>query len=264
MEWRSSAAPAPGSAGKWPWRSAGAGILWPCSVGERSLSNLPSISSAERERPTPATFAIRKRSRESRLLSSNVSVPRKSWCRRRARRWWLRWRAPRRSFRGRCGHQPHRSVHPGAGAPCRRCAATAAAGCFRSCRWRRGAAFQLVGLLRQQMGIWPGWWRRCARSWPAPAYVSPALYPGATDRRSGTAARRLGSGSIMIPATEVARGLAYALDADDAASVEEMHWNPAGGADRGASCEPVRCRARLTLTGRPARILPALRGHNNH
>jgi NADP-dependent 3-hydroxy acid dehydrogenase YdfG len=57
-----------------------------------------------------------------------------------------------------------------------------------------------------------------------------ALYPGATDtpiwdRLPGSWVR-----ANMIPAAEIARAVAYALDAPDAAVVDEIHWSPAGGA----------------------------------
>jgi NAD(P)-dependent dehydrogenase (short-subunit alcohol dehydrogenase family) len=56
-----------------------------------------------------------------------------------------------------------------------------------------------------------------------------ALYPGATDTPIWNGLPGKWDRSIMIPATEVARAVAYALDADDAAAVEEIHWNPSAG-----------------------------------
>lgn len=89
----------------------------------------------------------------------------------------------------------------------------------------------------------PGWSAYCASKWGLAGLVAvlreelqgtgvrvTALYPGATDtpiwdRLPGTWNR-----AAMVPPREVARALAYALDADPSTAVEEVHLGPAGGA----------------------------------
>jgi len=57
-----------------------------------------------------------------------------------------------------------------------------------------------------------------------------AIYPGASDTEIWSSLPGDWERSRMIPATEVARAVIYALDADPRSTVEEIHLAPAGGA----------------------------------
>lgn len=105
----------------------------------------------------------------------------------------------------------------------------------------RGWIFPLLSVAARQG--FPGWSAYCASKWGLAGLVAvlreelkgtgiriTALYPGATDtpiwdRLPGTWNRE-----AMVPPREVARALAYALDADPSTVVEEVHLGPAGGA----------------------------------
>ena len=105
----------------------------------------------------------------------------------------------------------------------------------------QGWIFPLLSVAARQG--FPGWSAYCASKWGLAGLVAvlreelkgtgiriTALYPGATDtpiwdRLPGTWNRE-----AMVPPREVARALAYALDADPSTLVEEVHLGPAGGA----------------------------------
>lgn len=57
-----------------------------------------------------------------------------------------------------------------------------------------------------------------------------ALYPGATDTPIWEQLPGEWNRASMVPPREVARALAYVLDADASTLVEEIHLGPAGGA----------------------------------
>lgn len=89
----------------------------------------------------------------------------------------------------------------------------------------------------------PGWSAYCASKWGLAGLVAAlreelqgsgigitALYPGATDTPIWEGVPGTWDRSRMVPAAEVARAVAYALDADPRAIVEEVHLGPAGGA----------------------------------
>jgi NAD(P)-dependent dehydrogenase (short-subunit alcohol dehydrogenase family) len=105
----------------------------------------------------------------------------------------------------------------------------------------RGWLFPILSVAARRG--FPNWSAYCASKWGLAGLVASlreelagtgvritALYPGATDTPIWDSLPGTWDRSIMIPATEVARAVAYALDADDAASVEEIHWNPSAGA----------------------------------
>ncbi len=89
----------------------------------------------------------------------------------------------------------------------------------------------------------PGWSAYCASKWGLAGLVAAlreelagsgvaitALYPGATDTPIWEGVPGSWDRSRMVPAAEVGRALDYALGADPAALVEEIHLGPAGGA----------------------------------
>jgi NAD(P)-dependent dehydrogenase (short-subunit alcohol dehydrogenase family) len=89
----------------------------------------------------------------------------------------------------------------------------------------------------------PGWGAYCASKWGLAGLIAAlreelagsgvritALYPGATDTPIWEGMPGTWDRSRMVPVDEVARALVYALEADPAAAIEEIHLGPAGGA----------------------------------
>jgi 3-oxoacyl-[acyl-carrier protein] reductase len=89
----------------------------------------------------------------------------------------------------------------------------------------------------------PGWSAYCASKWGLRGLVAAlreelqgtgvritALYPGATDTPIWENLPGDWNRAAMVPPREVARALAYALDADPSTLVEEILLGPAGGA----------------------------------
>jgi NAD(P)-dependent dehydrogenase (short-subunit alcohol dehydrogenase family) len=105
----------------------------------------------------------------------------------------------------------------------------------------RGWIFPLLSVAARR--AFPGWGAYCASKWGLRGLVEvlreelkgtgvriTTLYPGATDtpiwdRLPGTWDR-----AAMVRPQEVARALAYALEAGPSTLVEEIHLGPAGGA----------------------------------
>jgi NAD(P)-dependent dehydrogenase (short-subunit alcohol dehydrogenase family) len=105
----------------------------------------------------------------------------------------------------------------------------------------RGWIFPLLSVAARR--AFPGWGAYCASKWGLNGLIEvlreelkgtgvrvTALFPGATDtpiwdRLPGTWNR-----AAMVRPQEVARALAYALEADPSTLVEEIHLGPAGGA----------------------------------
>ena len=105
----------------------------------------------------------------------------------------------------------------------------------------RGWIFPLLSVAARR--AFPGWGAYCASKWGLHGLIEvlreelkgtgirvTALFPGATDtpiwdRLPGTWDR-----AAMVRPQEVARALAYALEADPSTLVEEIHLGPAGGA----------------------------------
>lgn len=89
----------------------------------------------------------------------------------------------------------------------------------------------------------PGWSAYCASKWGLAGLVAAlreelrgsgvrltAVYPGATDSPLWDDLPGDWNRSLMVPAREVARALATALDADPSTLIEEIHLGPVGGA----------------------------------
>ena len=89
----------------------------------------------------------------------------------------------------------------------------------------------------------PGWSAYCASKWGLAGLVAAlreelrgsgvrvtALYPGATDTAIWNQVPGEWNRAAMVPPREVARALAFALDAPPSTLVEEIHLGPAGGA----------------------------------
>lgn len=89
----------------------------------------------------------------------------------------------------------------------------------------------------------PGWSAYCASKWGLAGLVVAlreelqgtgirltALYPGATDSPLWDDLPGEWNRSLMVPAREVARAVATALDAPSSTLFEEIHLGPAGGA----------------------------------
>jgi NAD(P)-dependent dehydrogenase (short-subunit alcohol dehydrogenase family) len=88
-----------------------------------------------------------------------------------------------------------------------------------------------------------GWSAYCASKWGLAGLVAAlreelsgsgirltALYPGATDTPIWDGAPGSWNRAVMVPPGEVARAVAFALDADPGTLIEEIHLGPAGGA----------------------------------
>jgi 3-oxoacyl-[acyl-carrier protein] reductase len=105
----------------------------------------------------------------------------------------------------------------------------------------RGWIIPLLSVAARQG--FPGWSAYCASKWGLAGLVAAlreelkgtgvrisALYPGATDTPIWDGIPGSWSRDAMVPPREVARALAYILDADPSTLVEEVHLGPAGGA----------------------------------
>lgn len=89
----------------------------------------------------------------------------------------------------------------------------------------------------------PGWTAYCASKWGLAGLAAAlreelagsgvrltALYPGATDTAIWEGIPGTWNRAAMVPAREVARAVATALDAEPGTLYEEIHLGPAGGA----------------------------------
>lgn len=89
----------------------------------------------------------------------------------------------------------------------------------------------------------PGWTAYCASKWGLAGFVAAlreelagtgiritCLYPGATDTPIWDQVPGEWNRDRMVPVREIARALAYALEAHPSTLVEEVHLGPAGGA----------------------------------
>lgn len=105
----------------------------------------------------------------------------------------------------------------------------------------RGWIFPLLSVAARRG--FPGWSAYCASKWGLAGLVAvlreelqgtgiriTALYPGATDTPIWEQLPGEWNRASMVPPREVARALAYVLDADASTLVEEIHLGPAGGA----------------------------------
>ncbi|HEX6898607.1 MAG TPA: SDR family NAD(P)-dependent oxidoreductase [Thermoanaerobaculia bacterium] len=105
----------------------------------------------------------------------------------------------------------------------------------------RGWIFPLLSVAARRG--FPGWSAYCASKWGLAGVVAvlreelqgtgiriTALYPGATDTPIWDQLPGDWNRAAMVPSREVARALAYVLDADPSTLVEEVHLGPAGGA----------------------------------
>ena len=105
----------------------------------------------------------------------------------------------------------------------------------------RGWIFPLLSVAARRG--FPGWSAYCASKWGLAGLVAvlreelqgtgvrvTALYPGATDTPIWDQLPGEWNRASMVPPREVARALAYVLDADPSTLVEEVHLGPAGGA----------------------------------
>lgn len=105
----------------------------------------------------------------------------------------------------------------------------------------RGWIFPLLSVAARRG--FPGWSAYCASKWGLAGLVAAlreelagsgvkvtALYPGATATGLWDGLPGEWDRAAMVPPREVARAIAFALEADPAATVEEIHLGPAGGA----------------------------------
>lgn len=105
----------------------------------------------------------------------------------------------------------------------------------------RGRIFPILSVAARRG--FPGWSAYCASKWGLAGLVAAlreelqgsgvritALYPGATDTPIWEGVPGEWNRAAMVPPAEVARAVAYALDAPESALVEEVHLGPAGGA----------------------------------
>ncbi|HSG38343.1 MAG TPA: SDR family oxidoreductase [Thermoanaerobaculia bacterium] len=105
----------------------------------------------------------------------------------------------------------------------------------------RGWIFPLLSVAARRG--FPGWSAYCASKWGLAGLVAAlreelqgtgvritALYPGATDTPIWDQLPGEWNRASMVPPREVARAIAYVLDADPSTLVEEVHLGPAGGA----------------------------------
>jgi len=104
----------------------------------------------------------------------------------------------------------------------------------------RGWIFPLLSVAARR--AFPGWGAYCASKWGLRGLVEvlreelkgtgvrvTALYPGATDTPIWDHLPGTWDRAAMVRPQEVARALAYALEADPSTLVEEIHLGPAGG-----------------------------------
>jgi NAD(P)-dependent dehydrogenase (short-subunit alcohol dehydrogenase family) len=105
----------------------------------------------------------------------------------------------------------------------------------------RGWIFPILSVAARRG--FPGWTAYCASKWGLAGLVAAlreelagtgvritALYPGATDTPIWDTAPGKWDRSKMVPPSEVARAVGFALDADPSTLMEEIHLGPAGGA----------------------------------
>jgi len=105
----------------------------------------------------------------------------------------------------------------------------------------RGWIFPLLSVAARKG--FPGWSAYCASKWGLAGLVASlreelagsgikltALYPGATDTPIWDGAPGSWNRAAMVRPEEVARAVAWTLDADPGTLVEEIHQGPAGGA----------------------------------
>lgn len=105
----------------------------------------------------------------------------------------------------------------------------------------RGWIFPLLSVAARR--AFPGWGAYCASKWGLRGLVEvlreelkgtgvrvTALFPGATDTPIWDHLPGTWNRAAMVRPQEVARALAYALEADPSTLVEEIHLGPAGGA----------------------------------
>lgn len=105
----------------------------------------------------------------------------------------------------------------------------------------RGRIFPILSVAARRG--FPGWSAYCASKWGLAGFVAAlreelagsgvlvtALYPGATDTPIWDTAPGKWDRSRMVPPSEVARAVGFALDADPSTLLEEIHLGPAGGA----------------------------------
>lgn len=105
----------------------------------------------------------------------------------------------------------------------------------------RGWIFLLLSVAARRG--FPGWSAYCASKWGLAGLAAAlreelqgsgiritSLYPGATDTPIWEGLPGEWNRAVMVPPREVARALAYALDADPSTLVEEVALGPAGGA----------------------------------
>jgi 3-oxoacyl-[acyl-carrier protein] reductase len=105
----------------------------------------------------------------------------------------------------------------------------------------RGWIIPLLSVAARQG--FPGWSAYCASKWGLAGLIAAlreelkgtgiriaSLYPGATDTPIWDGVPGTWNRSAMVPPREVARALAFILDADPSTLIEEVHLGPAGGA----------------------------------
>jgi NAD(P)-dependent dehydrogenase (short-subunit alcohol dehydrogenase family) len=105
----------------------------------------------------------------------------------------------------------------------------------------RGWIFPILSVAARRG--FPGWSAYCASKWGLAGLVAAlreelqgtgiritTLYPGAADTPIWDRLPGDWNRAAMVPPREVARALAYVLDADPSTLVEEVHLGPAGGA----------------------------------
>ena len=105
----------------------------------------------------------------------------------------------------------------------------------------RGWIFPILSVAARR--AFPGWSAYCASKWGLAGLVAAlreelagsgvrvtALYPGATATGLWDDLPGEWNRAAMVPPGEVARAVVFALEADPAVAVEEVHMGPAGGA----------------------------------
>lgn len=106
---------------------------------------------------------------------------------------------------------------------------------------RRGWIFPLLSAAARRG--FPGWSGYCATKWGLDGLIAAlreelagsgirisALFPGATDTPIWDGMPGDWNRASMVPPSEVARAVAWALDAPESTLLEEIHLGPAGGA----------------------------------
>ncbi len=106
---------------------------------------------------------------------------------------------------------------------------------------RRGWVFPILSAAGRR--AFPGWTGYCATKWGLDGLVAAlreevknsgirisALFPGATDTPIWDDMPGDWNRAAMVPPSEVARAVAWALDAPESTLLEEIHLGPAGGA----------------------------------